>query len=91
MRLSKEKRKFIAENAAEVAKYILSIVILGQIISTSISWRLIIGSGFQAVPKLLFRLTAGFPPFDGVYPERNAMESKGSGQASAGIQKCDAG
>jgi len=33
MRLSKEKRKFIAENAAEVAKYVLSVVVLGQIIS----------------------------------------------------------
>jgi len=44
LRLSKEKRKFIAENAAEVAKYILSIVVLGQIISASVNWWLVIGS-----------------------------------------------
>lgn len=44
MRLSKEKRKFIAENSAQVARYILSIVILGQIISASINggWSLVV-------------------------------------------------
>jgi len=44
MQLSKEKRKFMAENAAEVAKYVLSIVVLGQIITASINWWLVIGS-----------------------------------------------
>lgn len=56
MRLSKEKRKFIAENAAEAAKYILSIVILGQIISTSVSWRLIVGSGLAFVVLIVFAI-----------------------------------
>ena len=56
MRLSKEKRKFIAENAAEAAKYILSIAILGQIISASISWRLIIGSGLAFVVLIVFAI-----------------------------------
>ena len=56
MRLSKEKRKFIAENAAEAAKYVLSIVILGQIISTSMNWRLIIGSGLAFVVLMVFAI-----------------------------------
>ncbi len=34
----------MAENAAEVAKYVLSIVVLGQIITASINWWLVIGS-----------------------------------------------
>jgi membrane protein YdbS with pleckstrin-like domain len=54
MRLSKEKRKFVAENAAEAAKYILSIVILGQIISASINWWLVIGSGLVFVVLVVF-------------------------------------
>ena len=53
MRLSKEKRKFIAENAAEVAKYVLSVVVLGQIISTSINWWLVIGSTVVFVALLI--------------------------------------
>ncbi len=54
MRLSKEKRKFIAETAAEIAKYILSIVVLGQIISASINWELVIGSTVVFVALLIF-------------------------------------
>ena len=53
MRLSKEKRKFIAENAAEIAKYVLSIVVLGQIISASLNWWLVIGSGLVSVAFLI--------------------------------------
>lgn len=56
MRLSKEKRKFIAENAAEAAKYILSIVILGQIIASTINWPLIIGRGLMFVVLMVFAL-----------------------------------
>jgi hypothetical protein len=56
MRLSKEKRKFIAENAAEAAKYILSIVILGQIIASAINWPLIIGSGLVFIVLMVFAL-----------------------------------
>jgi hypothetical protein len=56
MNLSKEKRKFIAENAAEAAKYVLPIIILGQIISTSMNWRLVIGSGLAFVVLMVFAL-----------------------------------
>jgi hypothetical protein len=56
MGLSKEKRKFIAKNAAEAAKYVLSIVILGQIISTSMNWRLIVGSGLAFVVLMIFAI-----------------------------------
>ena len=53
MRLGKEKRKFLAENAAEAAKYLLSIVILGQVISASINWWLIIGSTVVLVTLMI--------------------------------------
>lgn len=53
MRLGKEKRKFLAQNAAEAAKYILSIVILGQVISASINWWLIIGSTVVLVALMI--------------------------------------
>jgi hypothetical protein len=56
MGLSKKKRKFIAENSAQVARFILSIVILGQIISASINWWLVIGSGLVFVALIIFAI-----------------------------------
>lgn len=54
MQLSKEKRKFIAGNAAEAAKYILPIIILGQIISASVNWWLVIGSTLVFIALMIF-------------------------------------
>jgi hypothetical protein len=56
MQFGKEKRKFIAENATQIARFILSIVILGQIISASINWWLLIGSGLVFITLILLAI-----------------------------------
>lgn len=45
MTISKAKRKFIAENLARSAEYVLSIVILGHLISGRINVSVLIGGG----------------------------------------------
>ncbi|MEW6619170.1 MAG: hypothetical protein AB1422_07505 [bacterium] len=52
MKITNEKRKFLAENIVKVAEYIFSIVILGQIISGKVNMYLLVGSGIVFI--LLF-------------------------------------